>query len=179
MERIMKHHPAIPSAVIALLFGATPALAVERADGAHAAAHHPGTAAFHNPENLQWGDAPPVLPPGAQAVVLDGDPHQAGPYVLRLKLPAGYRIPPHWHSKPEIVTVISGTLSLGMGDTLDPAAAEELKTGGFHAIGAGVHHYAFTRSGAVVQIHGDGPFDITYINPADNPAPPARTPGAQ
>jgi hypothetical protein len=175
----MKRLPVILSAVIVLLPGATPALAAALTDGAHASTHHTGTAAFHNPENLQWGDAPPVLPRGAQAVVLDGDPHRAGPYVLRLKMPAGYRIPPHWHSRPEIVIVISGTLSLGMGDTLDPAAAEELKTGGFHAIGAGVHHYAFTRSGAVVQIHGDGPFDITYINPADNPAPPARTPGAQ
>lgn len=154
---------AVPPALLALCL-ATPALAESAAS----------RAAFHNPGSLKWSAAPPVLPKGAQVAILDGDPFKPGPYVIRLKMPAGYQIPPHWHSRDENVTVITGTLYLGMGDTLDKKAAHELKAGGFHAIAPQVHHYAFSKDGAVVQIHGEGPFDITYINPADNPDPAAR-----
>ena len=125
-------------------------------------------------DDMKWGDAPPVLPKGAKVAVLDGDPFKPGPYVIRLKMPPGYKVPPHWHSKAENVTIISGALSLGMGDTLDMKGAQTLKMGGFHAIGAQIHHYAFSKGGAVIQIHGEGPFDITYINPADNPDPAAK-----
>lgn len=129
---------------------------------------------MHDPDELKWGDAPPVLPKGAKVAILDGDPFKPGPYVIRLKMPPGYKVPPHWHSRAENVTVISGMLALGMGDKLDEKAARALKPGGFHAIGPQVHHYAFSKGGAVVQIHGEGPFDITYINPADNPDPAAK-----
>ncbi|HET8731081.1 MAG TPA: cupin domain-containing protein [Moraxellaceae bacterium] len=129
---------------------------------------------MHNPDQLKWGDAPPALPKGAKVAVLDGDPFKPGPYVIRIKMPAGYKVPAHWHSRAENVTVMSGLLFLGMGDKLDQTNAEVLKPGGFHAIGAQVHHYAFTKTGAVIQIHGEGPFDITYINPADNPDPAAK-----
>lgn len=122
-----------------------------------------------DPESLPWSDAPPVLPRGAKVAILDGDPFAPGPFVLRLKMPPGYTIPPHWHSRAENLTVISGVLSLGMGDRVDPAVARTLKAGGFHAIPAGQHHFAFSQGGAVVQLHGEGPFDITYINPKDNP----------
>lgn len=125
---------------------------------------------MHNPDQLQWSDAPPALPKGAKVAVLDGDPFKPGPYVIRLKMPPGYKVPPHWHSKAENVTVIMGMLSLGMGDTLDEKKADTLRPGGFHAIGAQVHHYAYSKGGAIVQIHGEGPFDITYINPADDPS---------
>lgn len=128
----------------------------------------------HNVENLKWGEAPPSLPRGAKVSVLDGNPFKPGPFTLRLKMPDGYRIPPHWHSRAENVTVISGTLFIGMGDKFNKDNAIMLKTGGFHSIAAQAHHYAFTRNGAVVQIHGDGPFDITYINPDDNPDPKAK-----
>jgi hypothetical protein len=120
-------------------------------------------------ESLQWSDAPPVLPKGARLAILDGDPFAAGPYVLRLKMPPGYTIPPHWHSRAENITVISGVVSIGMGDKVDPKVAQTLRAGGYHAIAANQHHFAFSRGGAVVQIHGEGPFDITYVNPADNP----------
>lgn len=129
---------------------------------------------MHNADDLKWGDAPPALPKGAKVAILDGDPFKPGPYVIRLKMPPGYKVPPHWHARTENVTVISGMLFLGMGDKLDEKAAKMLKPGGFHAIGPEVHHYAFSKSGAVVQIHGEGPFNITYINPADNPDPAAK-----
>lgn len=118
---------------------------------------------------IQWQPVPPLLPQGAQIAVLDGDPFQPGPYVIRLQLPAGYQIPPHWHSQAENVTVISGRLSFGLGDSVDESAAQTIETGGFHSIPAQTHHYAYSKDGAVVQVHGEGPFDITYVNPADDP----------
>lgn len=128
--------------------------------------------AIHNPDNLKWGDGPAALPKGVRLAVLAGDPGQAGPFVIRLKMPPGYKVPPHWHSKDENVTLISGMLALGMGDKADEKAAQVLRPGGFHSIAAGVHHFAMSRSGAVVQIHGEGPFDIQFVNPADDPRPP-------
>lgn len=190
----MKILPATSPSLLALLLAATPALAADPAPAPTTGAMHPGMhqgmnqgmGPHHdmatgmgkmrtlNADHLNWGPAPAVLPKGAQLAVLDGDPHQAAPYVIRLKMPPGYQIPPHWHSKAESLTIVAGTLSLGMGDTPDRKAAQELTAGGFHAIGAQVHHYAFSRTGAVVQIHGEGPFDIHYINPADNPAPATK-----
>lgn len=124
-----------------------------------------------NPSALKWSDAPPVLPKGAKLVVLDGDPFKEGPYVIRLRAPAGYKVPPHWHTQSENITVISGTLYLGAGDTLDKGATHALKTGGFHSVPGGMHHYAFTKTATVVQIHGTGPFDIKYVHPQDDPSP--------
>lgn len=185
----------LPPLILALSLAAGPALAAAPAMAAAHGATHPGAAAsgaagqdktmpkgmagMHAPDTLQWGDAPPVLPKGGKVAILDGDPFKSGPYVIRLKMPPGYKIPPHWHSRAENVTVISGMLSLGTGDTLDMKAAQTLKAGGFHAIPAEHHHYAFSRGGAVVQIHGEGPFDITYVNAADSPAPAPEQKPAQ
>lgn len=124
---------------------------------------------MHSPDSLKWGAAPPSLPKGAQVAVLEGDPAKPGPYVIRLKMPPGYKVPPHSHGKPENLTIISGSVSFGAGETMDPKAARELKAGGFYALGANEHHYAMSRNGAVVQIQSEGPFDISYVNPADNP----------
>jgi hypothetical protein len=125
--------------------------------------------AFIVPKDLKFGPAPPALPPGAQMAVLKGDPGKPGAFVVRLQVPGGYRIPPHWHSQDEALTVISGTLFLGMGDHYDPGTARGLPAGGFHYLPAKAHHFAFAKKPAVVQINGNGPFDITYINPADDP----------
>jgi hypothetical protein len=125
--------------------------------------------AFTNPGDIKWGSAPPSLPKGAKVAVLYGDPGKPGPFVVRLMAPAGYKIPPHWHSQTESLTVISGTFYLGSGDTVDPAHAHALKAGGYHYLPAKAHHYAFTKAPVIVQVHGDGPFDVTYVNPADDP----------
>lgn len=121
------------------------------------------------PKEMKWGPAPPALPKGAQVTVLKGDPGKAGPFVLRLMMPGSYRIAPHWHSQDEELTVISGTFYLGLGDSGDAKAAHALPAGGFHALPAKAHHYAFTRGRAVVQVAGNGPFDITYVKPEDDP----------
>jgi anti-sigma factor ChrR (cupin superfamily) len=120
-------------------------------------------------KEMKWGGAPPFLPSGAQAAVLSGDPSKDGLYVLRLKLPAGYKIAAHNHPTSEYVTVLSGSFHLGMGDKLDEAGGKELGPGGFAVAPAKMNHFAWTTSPAEVQVHGTGPFAITYVNPADDP----------
>jgi hypothetical protein len=120
-------------------------------------------------DKVQWGPAPPHLPAGAQAAVLEGNPKEKGPVTLRLKFPANYSIPAHWHSMAERVTVLSGTFHVGMGDKLDRQASQTLEAGGFVSLPARMNHFAWTTSPTVVQISLEGPFDIVYVNPADNP----------
>ena len=112
---------------------------------------------------------PPVLPAGAQIAVLQGNPFGPGVYTLRLKMPNGYTIPPHFHPTDEMVTVISGTLMYGHGDKIDRSAMSTLHAGGFTAATANMHHYVTARGATIVQVQGEGPFAITYVNPADNP----------
>lgn len=132
---------------------------------AHAAeGHHtvvPGDA-------VKWGPAPPSLPAGAQAAALLGSPAKEGPFVLRLKFPAGFVIPPHRHSKDEFVTVISGGFAVAAGEKLD-RDAKPLRAASFVHLPAGMPHFAFTTEETVVQINGVGPFDVTYLDPNDDP----------
>jgi quercetin dioxygenase-like cupin family protein len=121
------------------------------------------------PNALKWGPAPPSLPPGAQVAVLDGDPGKDGPYVLRAKLPSGYKVPPHTHPTDENVTVISGTFHIAMGDKFDATKGDAVKAGGFFSAKKGMQHYGWTTGATVIQVHGMGPFVINYINPADDP----------
>jgi len=118
---------------------------------------------------VEWGPAPPSLPPGAQAAVLMGSPAKEGPFVLRLKFPSGFLVPPHRHSKDEFVTVISGGFAINSGETADRAAAKALPPGSFVHLPAGMPHYAFADGETVVQINGVGPFDIKYVDPKDDP----------
>jgi quercetin dioxygenase-like cupin family protein len=101
--------------------------------------------------------------------VLEGDPGQKGALTLRLQFPANYTVPPHWHSMTERVTVLSGALHVGMGETLDRQRSQALQPGGFVSLPAKMHHYAWTATPTVVQINLEGPFDIFYVNPADDP----------
>ena len=123
-----------------------------------------------NTGDLKWGNAPPVLPKGAKIAVLNGDPFKPGPYTLRLMVPPNYKLAPHWHSQAENLTIISGEFYLGAGDKMDAKSAKGLKAGGYHYLPAKMHHYAMTRITTVVQVSGEGPFDINYIDPKDNPA---------
>jgi quercetin dioxygenase-like cupin family protein len=124
---------------------------------------------FINTKDIKWTDAPPSMPKGAKIAVLKGDPGKAGPFVVRLKTPAGYNVAPHWHSQEEYLTVISGTLYLGTGDKFDTKSAHGLSAGGFHFLPGKVHHYAFSKVPTVVQLNSNGPYDMTYINPDDDP----------
>lgn len=123
-----------------------------------------------NADSIKWGPAPAALPPGAEIAVIAGDPSKPAPYVLRLKMPANYRIPAHHHPTTEYVTVISGKFHIGMGDKLDMKRGIQLRAGGFGEAPAKMNHYAWTTSETVVQVHGEGPFAITYVNPADDPS---------
>jgi mannose-6-phosphate isomerase-like protein (cupin superfamily) len=123
-----------------------------------------------NADEIKWGDAPPDLPKGAQLAVLHGDPSKKAPFTLRIKMPAGYKIPPHWHTRDEQLTILSGEFILHMGDTMD-APAHNLKPGGYHFLPGKMHHAAETKGETVLQLDGTGPFDIHYLNPADNPNP--------
>ncbi|MEY2518980.1 MAG: hypothetical protein QOF24_739 [Verrucomicrobiota bacterium] len=121
------------------------------------------------PGDLKWADGPPALPAGAKIAVLQGDPGKAGPFTVRLQFPTGFKVPPHTHPTAEHVTVISGTLGLGMGAKFDEAAAHEMTAGGFAVMPAGMQHFAICKSECVVQIHAAGPFEVKYVNPADDP----------
>jgi len=121
------------------------------------------------PDALKWGPAPPGLPSGAQIAVVSGDPSKDGAYVLRAKMPAGYKVPAHTHPTDENVTVLSGSFHFGMGDKLDTAKGEALKAGGFVRAAAGMQHYAWTTAPTIIQVHGIGPFEIKYVNPSDDP----------
>ena len=122
-----------------------------------------------SPNSLQWGAAPPALPKGAQMAVLFGDPTKEGPFVYRLKLPAGYQVAAHMHPNDENVTVISGSIHIGMGDKLDTSKGDQLPIGGYLHMPKGMHHYAWTTEEAVIQNNGIGPAGIIYVNPADDP----------
>ena len=122
------------------------------------------------PDSIAWGPAPPVVQPGAQFVVLEGDPlASSGDYTLRLKMPDGYRIAPHWHPKRENVTIISGTFKVGMGDTFNEAKMAAFPAGSFAYLDPQMHHYAMASGEVVVQVHGQAPFQFNYVNPADDP----------
>lgn len=122
-----------------------------------------------NASQLKWGPAPDFIPKGAQVAVLSGDPSKEGLYVVRLKVPAGYKIPAHNHPAAEIVTAISGNFHLGMGDKLDMKKGMVVTAGGLAEAPAKMNHYAWTSSPTIVQVHGQEPFAVTYVNPAADP----------
>ena len=128
--------------------------------------------AVHSMADIKWGPAPPFLPAGAHAAVLQGDPGSSGEYTLRLQVPDGYIVPPHYHPTDENVSVLSGTLLLGMGDEIDRRTAERLTAGGFMTAKANMHHYAVAVGPTVLQVHGNGPFAITYVRVTDDPRTP-------
>jgi quercetin dioxygenase-like cupin family protein len=128
-----------------------------------------GRATIHSPASLKWVDGPPSLPPGAKVAILEGDPAKPGPFVMRARLPDGYKIPPHTHPQTERVTVLSGSLRLGMGDKFDPKHATDLTAGAYAALPPGMKHFAWAEGETVIQVHGEGPWVIEYVNPADDP----------
>ena len=124
---------------------------------------------IQNASEAKWGPAPPLLPPGAQIVVLSGNPGATGLVSVRLKFPANYKIPAHSHPTDENVVILSGSVSFGMGDKLDESKGTALTAGGFAKMPAGMNHYAFTKSGAEIILFAEGPIEFKYVNPADDP----------
>ena len=134
--------------------------------------------AMYNLSDVKWGDAPPGLPKGAKVGVLNGDPGKSGNFVVVAKFPSGYKVAPHWHSNDENVTVLSGDLMMGTGDKADEKAAHGVKAGGYSYVPAKSRHWVIAKGETTIQIAGSGPFDITYVNAADDPrnAPAAAAP---
>src|SRR5260370_20175953 len=121
------------------------------------------------PEQLAWGQAPAVLPVGAKLAVLEGDPTKSAAYTMRLVMPDGYQLPPHFHPGTEHVTVISGALMVGMGETFDESHMKTLPAGAFGLIPVGMHHYAKAKGETVLQLHAIGPGRLIDVNKADDP----------
>lgn len=144
------------------------AAALASGSAAHAQADHP-THKIVEADDVTWTAGPPSLEKGAQAAVLYGDPSKEGVFVMRLRLPAGFKIAPHTHPKPEILTVISGAFHIGMGKVADPGNAQKLGPGSFFAFDPGLAHYAHVDDETVVQLSSTGPWTISYVSPADDP----------
>ena len=123
------------------------------------------------PDSIPWGPAPPFVPAGAQLALLEGNPMaSSGDYTVRLKMPVGYKIAPHWHPQRENVTVITGTFKVGMGDQFDESKMMSFPAGSFAYLDPSMHHYAMAVDEVVVQIHGQSPVQFNYINPDDDPS---------
>ncbi len=123
------------------------------------------------PDMIKWAPAPATLPAGAEVAVIDGDMKKKGSLVSwRLRVPDGWKIPPHFHPADEHVTVLQGAFWMGMGDKFDESALHEVPTGGFHAISKGVRHYGMAKGQTIIQAYAIAPWGITYVNPADDPS---------
>jgi catechol 2,3-dioxygenase-like lactoylglutathione lyase family enzyme len=135
-----------------------------------ARSHSHENSAF-TPDTIPWGPAPPVVRPGAQFAVLGGDPTaSSGDFTIRLKMPDGFRIAPHWHPQRENVTIISGTFKVGMGDDFDPNKMKVFTAGSFAFLDPDMHHYAMAYGETIVQVHGQSPLQFNYVNPEDDPS---------
>ena len=127
-------------------------------------AHH----ATIQSDALTWS-APAAYGQGARIAVVKGDPTKEGMYVVRLKVPAGFKIPAHKHPNDENVTVLSGSFNIGTGDKLDEKKGIVVKAGGYSFVAKSMSHYAWFTEDTVLQLHGMGPQGITYVDPADDP----------
>jgi quercetin dioxygenase-like cupin family protein len=161
-------------AFAALALAAATALAVA-GSGASASAGAPPDGPSHEhhasrANDIVFGPAPPLIPPGAEIAVLQGDPSVPGQeFTIRLRFPDGWAIGPHSHPNDENVTVIKGKFLIGMGDVFDTTALLALRAGDFITAPANANHFAEAKGRTVIQIHGIGPFEVTYVNPEDDP----------
>ena len=122
------------------------------------------------PDDVRWGPAPPSLPSGAMLAVVEGKPSERGPFTMRLKFPAGFKVAPHSHPAIEHLTVLSGTINFGMGDTFDVGKLTPMRAGSFIVMPVGTTHFVHTTEETVVQVHGIGPWGVKYVNPNDDPS---------
>jgi mannose-6-phosphate isomerase-like protein (cupin superfamily) len=148
-------------AVLTLTSSAALAQGTPTAEGTHAI--------VALPDQVTWSPAPPALPPGAKVAILEGNPGEPGPFTMRLLLPDRYRIPPHFHPVTEHVTVLEGAFKVGMGEKFDASAMKRLPAGTFAALEPGTRHFAESEGKTVLQLHGVGPWGLTYVNAADDP----------
>ena len=149
---------------IMFAFGLLIAPATRAADSHSKAGDH----LMVTPNDLKWDDVP-ALPPGAKVALIEGPLNEAVPFIMRLKFPANYKVPAHWHPAIEHLTVLSGTFNMGIGEKLDMSKTKPLSTGGVMIIQPKTPHFAWTQEEVMVQVHGVGPWGVTYVNPAEDP----------
>jgi quercetin dioxygenase-like cupin family protein len=152
-----------------ILFVAVALLPVVTAQDGKAQATAPAGHAIFSPEKIKWQEGSASLPPGSKFAIFEGDPTKEGPVTMRLWMPDGYKVPPHFHPQTEHLTVISGIFNLGMGDRFDKALTQPMTAGTFGFWPPGMKHFAWTKGETVIQLHGTGPWKIEYVNPADDP----------
>jgi quercetin dioxygenase-like cupin family protein len=136
--------------------------------GSQAPAQHAGEHIMLDPSELTWNDLPSL--PGVKIAVVEGPLNQAVPITFRLKFPANFKVPPHWHPGIEHITIISGTLHMGIGSAFDTSKTRALKAGSISIMQPGMHHYVWTDEETIGQVHSIGPWSVNYVNPADDPA---------
>ena len=162
----MKSIVILSSVIIA---AAALVFAAEEANKTDASATSTSEHKVMKPSDLKWGEAPPGLPAGGKMAVLNGDPGQAGPFTVRLKAPANYKVMPHTHPTAERLTVIAGGFKIGMGEKFDESSMQTMTPGSYIVLPAGMAHFAKSNRESIVQIDSEGPFQINYVNPADDP----------
>jgi len=132
-------------------------------------AHEPAhTWLLREPSGIEWQPSK-NFPPGAEVAVLEGDPAKEGFFTIRIKMPDGYRVPPHWHSKQERITVLAGVLNLGTGDEFDPDATKALQPGTYSSMPPRMTHFGWVTGETVLQLSSIGPWTVTYVRPEDDP----------
>ena len=120
------------------------------------------------PSDLKWMDVK-SLPPGAKVAVIEGDPNKEGLITIRIKLPGGYKVAPHYHGTVERSTILSGTLYIGMGEKFEPQKAQAMPPGTVLLMPPKQPHFALTKDEVIFQLNVMGPWTVTYVNPADDP----------
>lgn len=124
---------------------------------------------LYQADGVEWQPAPASLERGAEVAVLEGNPAEPGIFTMRIRMPDGFRIAPHWHPEVERVTVLSGTFHLGSGDVLDRQAATPMRPGSYTAMQPGMRHFAIAEGETVIQLTSVGPWEIVYVRQEDDP----------
>jgi len=133
--------------------------------------HQPGEAEFRSilPEEIEWKPFP-AFPPTARLAVLIGDPSQAGPYVVRVKLPGGEKLMPHQHPEDRIYTVMSGVFYIGLGKTFDGEKVKAFPPGSVIVLPGDTPHFHWAKSGEyITQVTAIGPLGLDYLDAKDDP----------
>jgi hypothetical protein len=118
------------------------------------------------PDQLVWK----TLIPGAEMAVVFGEPEKKGGlYVLRIRSKGEVKVPPHWHVTDEHITVLEGSFSIGSGEQFDASKLQEMKVGAHAMMPAGVRHFSLTKADNVIELFGEGPFVVNFVNPEDDP----------
>jgi quercetin dioxygenase-like cupin family protein len=163
----MRIERLIITATVCCLYGASALRAQEPAAGITDAGpdHH----LVYSPADVEWQAGPGSFEPGAEFTVLEGDPSEPGVFTMRIRMPDGFVIAPHWHPNVERVTVLSGTFHLGSGERLDRSAARALEVGSYFSLPPRTPHYAITEGETVIQLTSVGPWQINYVDAGDDP----------